>query len=92
MSSLTFDIFSVTCCDDVVLSNTTLTFLSSGYAVLAGTCLLYSTTPTANSRKVYRLEGSSTAYCLSYGVSAWRVNLCATQIGSGSYSSKVLTH
>ena len=68
----------------VTLSSTNTTFLSSGYAVFNGTYSKYTDNQTVNDRTVYKLDGSSTAYCLFYAVGRWAVSKCEN-VGAGSY-------
>merc|ERR1712128_138086 len=68
----------ITCCDS--LSLTTAADLG-GYAVFAGSYSLYSTTPSYNDQKVYKLDGQD--YCLYFtDCGNWYVTDCSS-VGSG---------
>merc|ERR1711962_620456 len=75
----------LTCCDTVQLSSTDANFLSSGYKIFAGTYSLYTSNPSSNDRKVYKLDSAN--YCLYWSNSTWRIAAC-TMVGSGTYFIK----
>merc|ERR1711970_217404 len=77
----------LTCCDTVTLSSSNSDFLSSGYKVFAGTYTKYTERPSVNDRTVYKLEGSSTDYCLFYAFGRWAVSKCEN-VGAGNYYVK----
>merc|ERR1711962_455608 len=75
----------LTCCDTVQLSSTDANFLSSGYKIFAGTYSLYTSNPSSNDRKVYKLDSAN--YCLYWSHNTWRIAAC-TMVGSGTYFIK----
>ena len=61
-----------TCCDTVLLSNT-----DSYYFYYEGTWSLYTSKPSINGRKVYKMRNSCNGdYCLYWSNNAWRVDSC----------------
>merc|ERR1719312_1387233 len=77
----------LTCCDSVTLSSTNQDFLNSGKKILAGNYKKYSTNPEVNDRMVYKLEGTSTEYCLFYSYWRWAISKCEN-VGAGNYYVK----
>merc|ERR1711962_64803 len=62
---------NVTCCDTILLSST------DDYIYHAGIWSLYTSNPTFNGRKVYKMKNSCSGdYCLYWSSNVWRVSQC----------------
>merc|ERR1711962_386498 len=62
---------NVTCCDTILLSST------DDYIYHAGIWSLYTSNPTFNRRKVYKMKNSCSGdYCLYWSSNVWRVSQC----------------